>query len=282
MIPHRLNYLHRGSDLAGADDLRLLPVSGSIRTHELRRLLPALTSPGLRTVLAHYRPAAPPIVDIDALRRDLEQTIQARALFRRIGCRGFSYAVWSDVPFEGEPLRDDIDVRVALLPESDLFYPDRLRRYLRRGYGNHVRGGAFESIAFALAAVKARTCHVLVLQSDLARRRPSYVREHFRGWRKILFLVVASLVRHRADDICVFRALDVARSCHRSFLPTATQIAAWESIYDRTAADFGLRLAALDECADLRIYASEPCVCARVGYVGNVHAILRRFSRDHA
>ncbi len=217
---------------------------------------------------------------MNSFRRELLETVKARKFFQRLRCRGFSYSVWHNASLNDEHLREDIDIRLALVPEHDLFYPSRLRRYLRRGNGNHVRSGAFESIAFALAAVTDRRCDILIMQSDLVRRRPSYVREHFRGWRKVLFLLVASIVREHADTICMFRASDVARACDPRFIPTSMQIAAWRSIYERTAADFGLALTRLENPADLQIYRGMAPVPARLGYVGSIRETLRQYGGE--
>jgi hypothetical protein len=276
VIPDRLNYLHRADAVDYAAALDVLPRSGLVAKEELRRIFEGRSSSAPAEILRAYGRT----VNIESFRRELLETVKARKLFQRLRCRGFSYSVWHNPSLHDQDLRADVDIRLALVPEHDLFYPIRLRRYLRRGNSNHVRSGAFESIAFALATVKDRRCDLLIMQSDLARRRPSYVREHFRGWRKILFLIVANVVMERADTICVFRASDVARACDPRFTPTSMQIAAWRSIYERTAADFGLALTELERPADLQIYMGMPSVPATLGYVGWIRDTLKQYGGE--
>lgn len=211
------------------------------------------------------------MIDIDRLRDDIATTIAVRDIFARLGCRGFSYRLWTAPEFAGDELSPELNVKVALMPDDGLFYPRRVKAYLRRTGTNHLRADGFGSIAFALGSVHSGQCLIAVLQSDVARRRqPSYVREHFRGWRKVLLSLICVAVADRADTIVIPRAADVARACHASFPAAPAQITVWETIYDRTALDFGLVLTKLKRPIDLRVYAERPAVWADTAYIGDI------------
>jgi hypothetical protein len=48
------------------------------------------------------------------------------------------------------------------------------------------------------------------------------------------------------------------RACHTSFRPPRTVPGSWEAIYDRTAADFSMKLVAVSERINIQIFQDQP------------------------
>jgi hypothetical protein len=250
IIPHpstrtprftRVNYLHREDAL----DLLAsrLPLDSSLRTKS--GLLEALGqecrgSPGLVDVVLGYGNPYVEVVDIPCLESDILQSVALREYFRSVACRGFSFEVGLRVEFSWE-LRPSMDFSLALYTSKDLYYPSRVRRYLPRARWSHVSRGRMPAIAFALGRYIQDNLFVFVLQSDLVFQGPSCVREHFRGWRKILFGQVQAHVRPGTRRIYLCRSEDIRQTCHPAYNPPKKVPLLWRQIYESTASFFGMR-----------------------------------------
>jgi hypothetical protein len=165
--------------------------------------------------------------------------------FAALGCRGFSYELTAAPRFRlSFPRR--IDLRFALHLPRTLAHPSGVASALRRVRCQHVVSGGGRAAAFALGTARREThglvWYVFVLQSDLALLGPAALRDYLRGWRKVLFAGVLNAARSAgAGAVClapaeaVFHAAALFRGYDLRRLPPL-----WESIYDRTAADFGM------------------------------------------
>ena len=109
-------------------------------------------------------------INMQELRQDFQESVQFRQDFSALGCRGFSYSVHKSIKLAGYRLRKDVNLRIAMMPEETLFYPFRIKRYLRQCKTNHYVSGGFPSIAFALGEIRDGACYIFVMQSDLAYR----------------------------------------------------------------------------------------------------------------
>ena len=83
---------------------------------------------------------------------------------------------------------------------------------------------------------------------------PAHVRGHFRGWRKALFASLAAHALGKASAVYLCRSEDVVRACYPGSARPGRIPDAWKSIYDRTAAGFGMPLVQLSEPIDLQMY----------------------------
>ena len=150
------------------------------------------------------------------------------------------------------------------MPEASLYYPPRVRRYLRRGGFNHFKVDRYPSICFALGRTSGDSCLLLILQSDLAYRKPAFVRDHFRGWRKPLLYCAITLARNKFRKIYLPFAEDVVRACNPFRRPQAPPVS-WHAIYDRSAAEFGFEERRLSIPKNLQVYRDlEPVMADRL------------------
>lgn len=261
---HReVNYLHSGDVLdewiLDQDVVRVrknLEARANHENHlETKNTLPQRCSPVRRSGKERgWR------LDEDRLAQSLGESLDWRDQFHRLGCRGFSYQLdigMSNYDSLRPPtghLSPRIDFRLALMPSRELFYPFGVWRYFnsRRWRDNHYYHSGVPSIAFCFGRTIGRTWYILNMQSDLSSSAPSAVREHFRGWRTILFANIVAQAKGRAERIRICPANDVVRSCYPGTREkTSGPSARWKSIYDGTAMDWQMR--AVTSCADVNI-----------------------------
>jgi hypothetical protein len=237
----RVNYLHSGQAL----DALVSTLKGDSGVLPKRTLLSALARArpvpsSLADIVLAYGGDYTEMLDLTRFKTDIDESITVRDYFRSIGCRGFSFEVGRDIEF-GWHLRPSINFSLALYTAKDLYYPSRIRRYLPRVAKSHVSKGRLPAVAFALGRYVRRHLFVLVLQSDLVFQGPSCVREHFRGWRKVLFGQIRAHVMPGTRRIYLCRSEDVQRTCHPAYDQPPTVPEQWRSIYEGTAAFFGMR-----------------------------------------
>jgi hypothetical protein len=188
-------------------------------------------------------------VTFNQLRQALQESAEWREQFHALGCRGFSYKL--DLNMSGYNSRyprefrlgSRINLRMALLTGKTLFYPSRVNSHFRCKWDNHYFHEKMPSIAFCFGMKTDRAWYIFVMQSDLATRGPSNVRDHFRGWRKILFANVVAQARGKVDALYLCRAEDAVRACFRLTKEKPGRVSQrWRSIYDLTAEQWGMRL----------------------------------------
>lgn len=253
-----INYMHFGSALQYRDSTIWNHLRG---VHNKKDALSIIRSGKLANwdfaeLIRSYGPERSQRLDIEEFRRELDDSAIYRPQFSSLKCRGFSHRVAADIEFS-EKFASYISVRIALLACKDLFYPPRVKAYLRRANRNHYFSGGFPSIAFSLGTKLGDEWYVFVLQSDLAFHTPAYVRGHFGGWARILLSAIINKARNDAKAIYLCRAGDALRTCHPSF-PIPQQVpASLEAIYDRTARLFGMQLMKLQKPINIQLYPSQ-------------------------
>jgi hypothetical protein len=164
--------------------------------------------------------------------------------------RGFSYALDTEMPgydrafSPSSKIQARIDLRVALMPGESLAYPPRVMAWLCQVpfAENHYFRASLPSIAFAFGLKTPKAWYVFVMQSDLASGGPSYVREHFRGWRKILFANIVSLAAGQVERLYLCQAADVERTRVLPCRNAAGFSPLWADVYDKTAREWGMPL----------------------------------------
>lgn len=200
--------------------------------------------------------------DRDLPQQTLRESLEWRKQFHALGCRGFSYELdlemkHYDVQHDQEfLLGSGINLRIALMAGDQLFYPPRVKKYFSTPvwWRNHYVRKNMPSVAFCLGKQTGPAWYVFVMQSDLASKGPSCVREHFRGWRMILFANVVAQAHGKTGALYLCRAEDVERASLRIIKGAGRVPDRWRSIYDRTAEQWGMPLVKLSEPVNVQIY----------------------------
>jgi hypothetical protein len=277
MILEAANYLHHGDVLEVWQCAGLAQYSGmqAKRTliADLRKQSRA--SKFLVDLISGYGAKHARKIHVDTLRKDIANSLRLREYFKRIGCRGFSFKAYDTLKLVG-PLRPSVNLQITLMPEESLFYPPRVKRYLRRVNSNHYFYNGFPSIAFALGRRIGGVCCLMVLQSDLSFRAPSYIRDYFRGWRKVLFAVIVRAVLKDTRLIYLPRTEDVLRCCHKGFRAPQSVPESWKCIYDATAETFGMELIRLGKKVNIQVFSDQRGVYTDYFYALDLSAKIRK------
>jgi hypothetical protein len=151
------------------------------------------------------------------------------------------------------------------MPSRSLFYPAAVLKYFNSTawYGNHFYYRDLPSIAFCFGRTIGRDWYVITMQSDLSCTAPSAVRDHFRGWRNVLFANVVAMARGRADAVHLCLVGDVARGCFPGTRDESEPPTRWRTIYDGTAADWRMQVVTAPAPVNIQIYNSKPSVYAQ-------------------
>lgn len=234
----------------------------------------------LLEVIGSYGGPSSKRISVTELFDDVTKTLRCRRMFQTLGCRGFSYEFVGEMQGFPYHLRKQIDLRLALVSQRELFYPKRVRRYLLAHNVNHYFVDAFPAIAFALGRRVGRKWFICIMQSDLAFRGPAYIRDHFRGWRKILF---ANLMRYAigaVDEIYLCPAAAVFSGSFPTGLRPAEMPAIWSHIYDGTARFFSMKPVELSRAVNVQIYKNAPPVYCRCFYRLRLTTSIERQFQD--
>jgi len=177
--------------------------------------------------------------------------------FAPLQCRGFSYAFSASPQFR-IPFPRRVNLRFALHLPPTLTYPPAVARALRRDRCRHVVSGGRRCAAFALGAARREadgvTWYVFALQSDLALHGRPALRDHLRGWRKVLMACVLNAACEQGvRDVCLPTAQAVYEMARLSRAYPLTAVPdLWRQIYDRTAREFGMQLAAVESAVNIQ------------------------------
>jgi hypothetical protein len=192
----------------------------------------------------------------------LEASRLRRVWFRKLGCRGFSFALVRRAAVRGR-FNEHVTLRAALTTSTDLYYPPRIREALRgfRPLSDHSPG----AICWVLGRaddISGERCWVLLnLQSDVTSSGPSCLRDHFRGWRRVLIAALASAAHSEGVRLLAIpAAASVARA---SIVPAGHLVPArWLALYDRTASEFGMTAHHHHEGLDIEtVWYRAPALC---------------------
>lgn len=217
----------------------------------------------LKSVILSYGRLRSKKISTAAFAQDVRSSFSAQALFRTLGCRGFSHAFVSQITGFPYHLRRRVDIRVAITSRHDLFYPPRVRRYLQRHVVNHCFVDNSPAIAFALGRIIGRNWYITILQSDIAYSRSAHVRDHFRGWRKVLFAAILRSAVGAADSVYLCPSAAVMKGTFVPGMKPDRTPDSWKQIYDRTARDFHMTPVTLPRAVDIQIYSRQKPVYCR-------------------
>jgi hypothetical protein len=255
-----VNFLHYGNAMEQLAKFNMphalvLCKDQLINQMESRKPLSKYTKDVIRAFGSEYKKS----IDVQDFLSDIRHSKSADRYFKSLNCRGFSYLVTNNFEFDTSfPLRPTINYRLALIAARDLYYPPRLRRYLPRKHGNHIRIDRCPSLAFALGRIKGRALFIFVLQSDLVFKGPACIRDYIRGWRKVLFAEILRNVDERVNKVYLVHSKDLLRTCHPEFFPPMTTPHNWRNIYEGTANDFQMQEINLTQKINIQVFHELP------------------------
>jgi hypothetical protein len=254
-----MNFLHYGSAIQQAEVLRGISKLDIDKGSLLKTLEKLRSNSDLGVIVRGYGPKRRRKISVADLRLDLSNSQSLQTFFRKLGCRGFSHRIERGIKLS-EPLRRAINLRIALMADDSLFYPPLVKKYLRRMENNHYFSRGFPSIAFSLGEKRADGWYIYVLQSDVVGGRVALVRQHFRGWRKVLFAHILRDAIEKTSNVFLCSAEDVLRACRPEF-PGPDQVPeSWMAIYDDTARFFKMDKVQTSQPINVQIYPDLPKV----------------------
>lgn len=269
-----VNYLHMGKTLDLLSEFQCKEKPGWQNGTTPRQSGPRPTGSSeltrlIRSYIGYHKKVNP----IELL-KGLRESAEWRERFQALGCRGFSYVVDFEMrSYDSQQPRQYqlapfINLRLALLPNEHLFYPNRVAKYFRHVVrpANHYIRQKMPSIAICFGMKTDKAWYVFVMQSDLASKGISCVREHFRGWRNILFANVVAQAIGKVSTLYLCRARDIERACYPGTKELGCVPERWKSIYDHTAKQWGMRLVKVAEPVQMQIYRGQKPVCTKCFY----------------
>ncbi len=277
-----LNYLHFGESLAVLTELaRRTGTEGEADPVELIAML-RTAQPGkgrggadaadvLRTVagLGGH-------VSLPRLRHDLQMSLRFREVFRSLGCRGFSFQLREGPQFRNCGFSSAVSLKLALIADRGLYYPPKVRQGLTtaESENRHVAHAVGWLLVLEKTIEAQRWWYVINVQSDLMSAPVSCLKEIFRGWQRVLFLLVIGMARQRG-----ITAIAIPPSKLMAELDGDEDVArrrdrAWQGLYDGVAEFFALSLTQLPVPVNLQpVWFARPAWCSRY-YVGHVSDLV--------
>lgn len=267
VLPRRINYLHYGDAL---EKLQVIREYSSLRQVRKKDLLRRINGSNqlcdfASYIVERYGHRRRKTIDVASAITDVERSIQTRSLFGALRCRGFSYDFSTRATSFPVALRSSINVRVAIFADSRMHYPPAVSKYLAHTRSCHFFDYYGPAIAFLLGILRGTSLYIVTLQSDSSCGTPSGIREHFRGWRRVLLNL--AMTHFQPQKAYIVHSADVLRACHNGFdVPTKVP-ASWRHIYEQTAKESGHKSTTLKRGLNIQIYARQPKVITKQFYV---------------
>jgi hypothetical protein len=254
-----INYLLYGNSMDHIDEIFSLSTS-TIKKKDLFEILNKKND-YLKEIVRQYDGTRTSIISTESFLYDLKRTQEYQKHFIKYKCRGFSYTHIENMKGFPFRMREAINIRNALIAPKNYFYPINVKKYVNRNRKNHYFFYDEPSIAFYLGTVYDNDVFIFTLQSDIIKYGPSCIREHFRGWRKVLFAEVLRMAkRKKYRKIYLINEKDVLRSCHKNYPFPKKVPSIWESIYSLTAFDFQLKESILKKPINIQLFANQESV----------------------
>lgn len=263
----RLNYLHDKDNL---DILNSIDFQALSKTKNKNELIKALGSDYdcsgeyLKKVLSCYQPSIAQLTQ--ELEFDIRSSMIHRDRFRELGYRGFSYKFHSEIRLLWPKLKPHVNLAMGLIASSNLYYPKRVGELLKKYHPNHLRQKGDPSIGFVLGQITASGWFIYIIQSDIMFNRSSIIRDHFRGWRKLLVTKLIEQARGKAGKIFLSPAEHVIETCKVKSKPEKLP-QSWISLYDKTAEEFGMKRVLVPECVNIQCFEREKDIRSNDFYV---------------
>jgi hypothetical protein len=281
-----LNYLHFGDSLETLVDL--LARTEAENEADVASLITKLRCPrpGLGRGVADATDVLRALtcngdrLTFSRIRRDLEMSLQFRQIFRSLSCRGFSFRLREDPHFRNCGFSSEVSLKVALIADRGLYYPPNVRQGLSaaESQNRHITHSIGWLIIIEKMQESQRWWYVANVQSDLTSAPVSCVRDVFRGWQRVLFLVVIELARQRGVT-----AIAIPSSSLMAELGNIENVArrrdrAWRGLYDGVANFFAMAPTQQPCLTNVQpVWFTPPAWCSRF-YVGDVSTLIESFS----
>ena len=175
-------------------------------------------------------------------------------IFRKIECKGFSYNFYSNMIGFKMNLKKCINLRFALTADGKLFYPNRVASYIKNRNSYYTLNN-YPAIAFSLGRVINKRWYIFIIQSDLIPHSPSFIRDHFRGWRKVLlYNIIFFAIKKQIDRLYLNTPDNINKYYSNSIGNDDNLYYVLSNIYTKTAYEFNMNLVSLREPIDIQLY----------------------------
>lgn len=188
-------------------------------------------------------------------------------IFRSIGCRGFSFS-FKPCRLPYQHLRLDLEC-FALVVDDWLYYPPRIRTTIQElaKTDAHLPGAIGWVLVKPISWSNTVYWVVLNIQSDWASRGPTWIRDHFRGWQRILIYCLLLMAEGSGiAAVAMPRASAVARASY-PLRANANPPQHWVALYDGTAEVFEMKMSRFLVEVDIQTIAHLPPVMCSCFYV---------------
>jgi hypothetical protein len=203
---------------------------------------------------------SPGVVPRHCIMEGLSKTKHWRRLFRSIGCRGFSFSL-NQSPLPYQRLRLDLEC-FALVVDDCFYYPPKVRGALHElnTADTHLTKTIGWVLFKEILCSNARYWVVLNIQSDWASRGPSCIRDHFRGWQRVLIYCLLVLAQDsNISGVAIPHASTVVRAS-KPLRPETNASQHWLALYDGTAEALDMKVSRLPTEVDIQTIVHLPPV----------------------
>lgn len=284
-----VDYLHYGSAL---EDLpRILHRLGDEVKPEKSDFLNKLDMSGLCRKRAQFRMISDLVrsfggrgtesLDLKALDSAVMESERWRGVFRSLGCRGFSFRLTSTPQLRNVQIRRGVNIRIGLLVDSRLYYPPKVRDYLRKESCAplffHLANGIGWILGTERYVGEEKYWFVLNIQSDLMKTACASLKDIFRRWQRVLVRLVIELARlEGTSKLAIATSEAVLMSSvwwsgdrmSNSKIQTPMELSrvpgntprCWEKLYDETAEAFSMSRVELPVGIDIQVIRDWPSV----------------------
>ena len=175
----RVNYLHYGTALAHFEGIHHPMPSSRVRKQVFCDSIVAPAKPPqcATEVVASFGGRNRQTLSPSLFQSDVASSLHMRGKFGALGVRGFSFVLYDGINHFPYRLRQEINLRLALVADPILFYPRAVSQWLRRHRANHVFVYDAPAIAFLLGIARSDGWYILTLQSDVTTYGPAAVRD---------------------------------------------------------------------------------------------------------
>lgn len=266
-LPRVINYLHHGESLAFLRVVEKYSYRHRINKSELLSLLrdSAASASFAREIIRRYGGSGRVTLDAPSLIADLDLSVSTRPMFRSLGCRGFSYEFVTDLAGFPVQLRSAINIRVGIFADTRFHYPPSVLQFLKNDRTSHYYHYHGPVLGFLLGILSGSNLYIVTLQSDPTCNTPSAIREHFRGWRRVLLRL--ALRRYQPERCYLVRSKDVLRACHDAYNVPISIPKSWLNIYEQSANEAGGKTKTLDRGINIQLYPRHAKVIAKKFYI---------------
>jgi hypothetical protein len=240
-----MSYLHFGNSLAVIEALiQHFGRHGRVWTKDLLKYANSLPHAGARArdeitdVLKFLAGDSRRKLSLELLAAEHCRSLRWQAVAQTLGCRGFSFRLCEDPVFQSCIFSPDVNRKFALLADSDLYYPPKVRDVLEGTVDDPRNRHVTNSVGWMLVMEKdhgdRRWWYVLNVQSDLMCSQHSALKEQFRGWQRMLFWILIRSARCRGVAMLAVPSVNVVTKW-------SGRRRAWRPLYDDLAKSFGMR-----------------------------------------